>query len=228
MLHFADYILAPNCTRLGKFTQKKIGFEGFKQSAYLRPEDFKPDRRVLEKYSLTENKYFVIRLVALNASHDIGKTGITNKLLDKIITQLNSHGTVYISSERELPPNYKNLKLKREPSDILHVINFSTFFICDSQTMSAEAAFLGTPYIRFNDFVDKISYLNELELKYKLGFGIKTTDELNLFQTINSLLEQANLQAEWDKRKANMLKNTINLNAFMTELFIFHSNKTSN
>ena len=38
--------------------------------------------------------------------------------------------------------------------------------------MAAEAGVLGTPFVRFNDFVGRIGYLRELEDVYELGYGI--------------------------------------------------------
>ena len=52
---------------------------------------------------------------------------------------------------------------------------FASLYIGDSQTMSAEAGILGTPFVRFNDFVGRIGYLRELEDIYELGYGIHAT-----------------------------------------------------
>jgi hypothetical protein len=41
--------------------------------------------------------------------------------------------------------------------------------------MAAEAGVLGTPFVRFNDFVGRIGYLRELEDVYQLGYGIHAT-----------------------------------------------------
>ena len=53
-----------------------------------------------------------------------------------------------------------------------HVMAFASLYIGDSQTMAAEAGVLGTPFVRFNDFVGRIGYLCELEDVYQLGYGI--------------------------------------------------------
>ena len=53
-----------------------------------------------------------------------------------------------------------------------HVMAFASLYIGDSQTMAAEAGVLGTPFVRFNDFVGRIGYLRELEDVYQLGYGI--------------------------------------------------------
>ena len=56
-----------------------------------------------------------------------------------------------------------------------HVMAFASLCIGDSQTMAAEAGVLGTPFVRFNDFVGRIGYLRELEDVYQLGYGIHAT-----------------------------------------------------
>ena len=66
---------------------------------------------------------------------------------------------MYITSERELPEEFEKYRIKIKVNDIAHAIYFAELLIADSQTMSAEAAVLGTPYIRYNDFIGKISYL---------------------------------------------------------------------
>ena len=70
ILKFADYILAPQITDLGKYNSKKISFEGYKELAYLHPNQFTPDKSYVKKVTKSEN-YFIIRLVSLRAFHDV-------------------------------------------------------------------------------------------------------------------------------------------------------------
>ena len=53
--------------------------------------------------------------------------------------------------------------------------------------MCFEAELLGTPYIRYNDCVGKISVLNEVEGHYKLGGGIPTERSSQFTSTIEEL-----------------------------------------
>ena len=66
-------------------------------------------------------------------------------------------------------------------------------FIGDSQTMTSEAAVLGTPAIRCNSFVNRISYLEEEENTYELTFGFKPEDSLKMFEHILHPLLQVQL-----------------------------------
>ena len=88
-------------------------------------------------------------------------------------------------------------------------------FIGDSQTMAAEAAVLGVPSVRFNDFVGKLGYLNELQ-DLGLTRGVETDKEDVLLQVIKDYL---NLPAgEMQKRKEAMLSKKINVANFFADL----------
>jgi predicted glycosyltransferase len=92
---------------------------------------------------------------------------------------------------------------------------FAKIYIGDSQTMAAEAGVLGTPFIRFNDFVGRIGYLNELENKYKLGFGIRPSEPEKLFSMISYLLDLKSTHEVFLKRRIEMLKDKIDYNRFL-------------
>ena len=94
---------------------------------------------------------------------------------------------------------------------------FAGLYIGDSQTMAAEAGVLGVPFVRFNDFVGRIGYLNELENVYNLGFGIKPDEEEKLYQTVQNLLEMENRKEVFQQRRETMLSECINFADFLTD-----------
>ena len=80
-----------------------------------------------------------------------------------------------------------HVQLKISPEKIHHLLYFATMFVGDSQTMTSEAAVLGTPAIRCNSFVGRISYLEEEEHKYGLTFGFTPDKFDNLIIKIKEL-----------------------------------------
>jgi hypothetical protein len=136
-------------------------------------------------------------------------------LANNIITILKTKGVVYISAERKLPAEFEDLKLKIKSSQLLNFMVDVDLYIGDSQTMAAEAAVLGTPSIRFNDFVGKLGYLEELEHKYGLTFGIKTSEPEKLLQKVDELLAIPDLKEEWQRRREKMLSEKIDVTGFM-------------
>ena len=111
-------------------------------------------------------------------------------------------------------------RISINPLDIHHAMAFAKLYIGDSQTMAAEAAVIGTPSIRFNDFVGEINYLEELEHNYQLTFGIRTTDTESLFSKTKELIETPNLRDLFQARKEKMLKEKTDLSLLMKDLFL--------
>ena len=216
---FASAVLAPNCCDCGKWESKKIGYESYHELAYLHPDHFTPDLSIVRKY-IQEEHYFILRFAKLNAHHDVGRSGINLEIAKKIIELLSPKGRVYITSERELEKELEPYRIAINPLHIHHAMAFADLYIGDSQTMAAEAAVLGTPSLRFNDFVGEIGYLEELEHRYGLTFGIRTNNLIGFFHKLNELLLDPDLKSTWTKRQNKMLAEKINLATYMAELFV--------
>ena len=213
----ADAILAPFSCNVGKWSHKKISYQGYHELAYLHPNRFSPRKEAITGLN-RDGRYFILRFANLNAHHDKGKTGITKQISEIIIEKLKPHGAVYITSERKLDPQFERYRIKISPNDVHHALYYADLFVGDSQTMTAEAAVLGTPAVRFNDFVGRLRYLEELEHKYQLTYGIKTQYPEELYQKLDELLSIPNLKEEWQNRRKKMLSEKIDVTAFITWL----------
>jgi uncharacterized protein len=212
---WSKYILSPSVCQNGKWEKKSIKYQGYHELAYLHPNHFTPSKKIVETYISLERPYFLIRFAKLNAHHDRGIRGITDDLALKIINILKPHGNIYITSERKFDTTFEPYRLQMDPLEIHHVMAFASIFIGDSQTMAAESGVLGVPFIRYNDFVGRISYLNELENKYKLGFGVHPSEPSRLLEVINELLIMKDRNYLFDTRRKQMLHEKINVDSFL-------------
>ena len=211
----ADHILSPACTI--RRTQKMIGYSGYHELAYLHPNRFNPDESVLSEIGvLPGEKYFILRFNAFKAHHDVGVQGLSLENKRELISLLERHGKVFITTERNIDDEFKPYQLKISPEKAHSLMYFATMLVGDSQTMTSEAAVLGTPAIRCNTFVRRISYLEEEEFKYNLTYGFLPENSDSLFLKINELLEMPNIKYEWKNRRDNMLKDKIDVTAFFT------------
>lgn len=215
---FATNILSPDCCSVGKWEKKKIGYNSYHELAYLHPNYFTPDKSKIKNLN-PEIPYFILRFAKLTAHHDTGCSGLTTELAEQVIARLEKQGRVYITSERKLEPQFEKYRIQIPPLDIHHAIYFAQMYIGDSQTMAAEAAVLGTPGVRFNDFVGRLNYLEELEYSYKLTFGIGTNEPEKLLSKMDELLSTPDLKKEWSIRRNKMLEEKIDLTKFMVWLF---------
>lgn len=206
---FADAVLATAVTRMGRYDRKTLRFPGCFELCYLHPTRFTPDRATLAAAELDQGTpYAIVRLSALQAHHDRGIRGVSERLIRRLIELTHGRMRIYISSEKPLAPEFEHLRFPIAPEHIHHALAFAEFFVGDSQTMTAEAAVLGTPAFRINDFVGRLSYIEQLERR-GLAFGYKPDQEPRLLAELSAHLEDPDGPAKIARRRAAFLAESI-------------------
>ena len=212
---FADTILSPVGTP--RKSGKTVYVNAYHELSYLHPNRFKPDASVLQDADVSEGEpYFILRFNAFKAHHDVGVVGLTIENKRRLINYLKDKGKVFITTERDIDVEFKPYQLKVSPEKAHSLMYYATMLVGDSQTMTSEAAVLGTPAIRCNTFVGRIHYLEEEEHKYGLTYGFRPGQSEEMFQKIEDLLSMPNLKEEWQMRKQKMLSEKIDYSKFLT------------
>lgn len=216
---FTSHIVVPKVCRVGKYERKKIGYDGFMKLAYLHPKYFTKDSSILKKYEL--NKDFVlIRIAKLSAHHDVGIKGLNHNLVNRIIEIANKKGMrTYISSEEKLDGQLSQFLLHIDPTDMHQIMAHAQLLVSDSQSMSVEAAMLGIPSLRFNDFVGRISVLEELEKTYGLTYGIKTMEPDKLLYSAERILSDPDSLNKFQDKRKRLLEDKVDVTEFIVNLF---------
>ena len=209
-------ILSPIVCNNSFLERKSIKYCSNHELAYLHPNNFTPDKAVVEKYFPCDKPYFILRFAQLNAYHDLGVSGINTEIALHLIDILKPYGSIYITSERPLEPQFEQYRIQINPSDMHHVMAFASLYIGDSQTMAAESGVLGVPFVRFNGFVGKIGYLRELEDVYHLGYGIKPKETERLYKVVSDLLQMPDRREVFQRRRQKMLSEKIDYAKFLT------------
>ncbi len=214
-LPFTNAICTPSCFKknLGK---KQIHYDGYHEIAYLHPNYFTPNPTVLDELGLTEDDTFVIlRFVSWNASHDVGHSGIQNKI--ELVQKLEKYGRVLITSEGKLSDGLEKYQIKVSPEKMHDLLYYATLLYGESATMASECAVLGTHSI-YCDFAGR-GYTDEEEEKYGLVFNFKL-DEDSIKSSLEKaveLLEVNNLKSIGRNKRDELLKDKIDVTAFMVD-----------
>lgn len=212
---FADTILSPVGTP--RKSKKAIFVNAYHELAYLHPNRFTPDHSVLDDAGVTEGEhYFILRFNAFKAHHDVGVEGLSIENKRRLVDYLRTKGKVFITTERNIDEEFKPYQLKVSPEKAHSLMYYATMLVGDSQTMTSEAAVLGTPAIRCNTFVGRIHYLEEEEHKYNLTYGFRPEQSDAMFKKIEELLSLPNLKEEWQVRRQKMLSEKIDYARFLT------------
>lgn len=214
---FADVIISPSCFRknLGR---KHLKIAGYKEIAYLHSKYFEPDPSILNELKLSPNeKYVILRFNVFDAFHDVGKHGFSKNDQLYLVQEISKYAHVFISPEGNLSQELERYRLKVPFMRIHHVLYYADLLITDTQTMATEAAILGTPVVRCNNFVGPNDMGNfiELEQKYDLMYSFPKPEQA--IKKAKELICQPDLKKQWAAKRQNMLMDKIDVTEFLTD-----------
>ena len=127
---------------------------------------------------------------------------------------LEKYGKVFITTEKEIDPEFERYRIPIEPYEMHSFLAYSQMFVSDSQTMSSEAAVLGVPSFRCNTFAGRISYLEEEEKRYGLTYGFLPRQFDWMLDAIKIVLKDPDSKAKWSIKRNRMLEDKIDVTAF--------------
>lgn len=212
---FSDIICTPYCYTKKIDARKHIKYKGYEELSYLHPDYFRPDSSIIKELGLSENdRFIVLRLVAWNASHDIGDKGFNNivEVIDKL-----KNFQIFISSELELPSELRKYKMTIPPEKIHDLLYFASLYLGESPSMAMESAILGTPSILVS--TSRRGYTDELDSKYDMLFafsGSHNAQEKALKKAIE-LLKDRDTKKKWQEKREKLIKEKIDVVKFITE-----------
>ena len=151
--HLSTKLLTPR-TFLSDLGPRQERLDTYKELFYLHPSVFTPDRQVLRDCGFNPDEpYILVRFVAWNASHDIGKHGLDDEGKIRLVKRLERYGRVYVSAEGDVPEALRPRLLKTPYELVHHVLAFAQLVFSEGATMASEAAVLGTHALYVNTIV---------------------------------------------------------------------------
>lgn len=202
---FSRLIITPHnfLTDLGK---KQMRVDVYKEIFYLHPKRFKPDESILRQLELTpESKFIILRFVAWDASHDFAIGGLSIKDKRKIINTLSKKYKIFISSEKELPEEFKKFQLNISPEKLHDLIYYANLVFTEGASVASESAVLGTHSIYVNPL--SAGTTDEQEEKYQLVYNFADMKSDKALKKAWALLQKQNLKKEGKKKRQLLLVN---------------------
>lgn len=212
-----DVMITPS-SFLDDLGSKHIRVNSYKELAYLHPNYFQPSNDIFDLLGISRNEdYVVLRFNAFDAVHDLQVSGFNSEQKVKLVEALSRYAHVFVSAEGSVPKKIEKNVLKIPKRKIHDLLYYAKLFVTDTQTMATEAAILGTPTIRSNNFVDaKREMGNFLELEKKYGLMFSMHDRNKAISLAEELIKDDALKKEWARRREVLLKDKVDISSFMT------------
>lgn len=214
---FSTFLYAPFSTIImnpksfwRKYSKKQLFFDGFMELTHLIPKYFTPSIDVLTMYGIsTHEKFYIVRFVSWEASHDIGQTGISLDKKRSVIQLLLNQGRVLISAEGKLPADLEQYRIKINPAHLHDLLYYAQLYIGEGATTAAESIILGTPAIYINSL--DAGTISEQAMKYGL-ISLRNSEDVliklgEMLNTDYKSIAQIN--------RAQLLKEKIDVTAFV-------------
>ena len=139
----ADYVCTADCYQ-AQVNGNHLTYPSYQQLAYTHPRRFTPDPEIVRSLGVDPgSRYFLVRFVSYQASHDLGVDSIPLEKKLALVHALSAHGRVIVSSESVVPRELEPFLLKLPARHMHHLLAFATLLVGESATMASEAACLG-------------------------------------------------------------------------------------
>jgi len=210
---FSSHILTPTCfeKEMGK---KHLRYDSYHELAYLHPNRFSAEERALDHLGISEGEPFsLLRFVSWNAGHDISQGGLNLDQKRELVKEMEKHGRVFISSEKQLPQDLEKYRI-RIPAHYMHtVLDAAKLYIGEGASMASECAMLGTPAL----------YINSLDagtLKEQTDFGLiySFRNYEGVLETAINLLADDVTESRHQRRRRALIEERVDLTALLVDL----------
>lgn len=209
---FTDAILTPH-TFSKDLGENHYEFRGFKELAYLHPDEFESQSNVRDRLGVGDSEeYAIVRFNAFGSHHDVGHDGFGPAKRQRLVSELSKDATVFVSDEGgEMDLDRMRARAFDLHPALLHdALAEASLLVADTQTMVTEAALLGTPAIRSNSFVGEEDMGNFTDLeRHGLVYNLQAFDAV--LDTATELLEAADTTERWRQKRDEYVADKVNL-----------------
>lgn len=209
----ATAVVTPRSYR-GRAGRRQVRYDGYHELAYLHPSRFEPDPGRVRAAGLDPGApYVFFRFVAFEASHDLGRSGLSVPDRVALVNEVAERFPVVISSERPLPAGLERFAYRGRVEDVHHALAFARLTVGESATMASESAVLGTPAVYTAPY--DLGYVAEIEERYDLVRYVPSAEPAALRARVAEALADGSLAERAHASRERLLAENVDVTAFM-------------
>jgi uncharacterized protein len=162
---------------------------------------------------------FLARFSAYTATHDSGTQGLSQAAKHRLVDHLARQGRIIVSDEGSPVKEFAPHQLSVPPERLHDVLAAADLCVGDSQTVTAEAAVLGTPAFHLSGFSGRIDYLRVLEERYGLVRSFRSSEEGGFLDSVkHATSDLPSLAARATEGRLRLLSENVDVTSWYRDL----------
>lgn len=199
----------------GTYGEKQIRYRSFHEMAYLRPRYFIPEKEFRKRLGVgPDDRLIMLRFISWRATHDRGSKGLSDSEKAEMVEELSKQGTLFISSEGELPEGLKKYRYPLFPDTIHQAMACADLFVSEGATMASEACVIGIPSIYINPQV-----AGTINQYVKRGLMFQFFSFKGSVEKAREIFNDPQTKEKFNRNRAKLLSETVDL----TQLLVWFS-----
>lgn len=193
-------------------------YEGCHELAYLHPDRFTPDAGALADLGVDPHEpYAVLRFTDRRGHRDAGQHRLSPEAKGDLLTFLEEHGDVYITTEGPLPDAFEPYRLPVPVHRLHDLLAYADVYVGGSQTMAAEAAILATPSVRVGAPAGWPAGATVQELASR-GLIDAVAHEQRALARVRQLVDDPDVSATWRERREHFLSEAVDVTDYVVSV----------
>ncbi len=214
LFNYASNIVTPDCYHADVPKKKHLEHPSYHSLAYLHPNWFTPDKRVLKELDLEPKNYVVASFSKyIEKKIDLKRHPLRRRQIIDMVRDLGDHCKVFVDERSYVPSPLKDHCPDIHPSKYLDLLANAALVIGDHPVVSAEAGVLGTPWIYISNY--STFTLEDQELHYEIGSQVPTVEE---GEELAEMILTGELELDVDKSRKKILRDKTDLTSWMLKL----------
>jgi len=214
VFNYSDKIVTPDCYHYDVPKGKHLTHSSYHTLAYLHPNRFTPDDRVLEKLDVDQKEYVVVSFEEKpHLEMDLKEEPLRRRQMIDLVRFLDDHSRVFLDERGLVPEPLEKYIPSIPPRQYLDLIANARLVIGNEPITSSEAGVLGVPWIYVSG---STTYsLEDQELRYEIGSQVYNVEEA---EELAEMILTGEVEPDFELSRKHILKDKTDLTNWMLTL----------
>ncbi len=214
IFNYSSKIVTPDCYHSDVPENKQLTHSSYHTLAYLHPNRFTPDEKVLEKLDVSSKEYVVVSFRGKTyLDMDLKGELLKRREMIDLVRSLDDHVQVFVDDRGYVPEPLEEYIPSIPPHQYLDLLVHAKLVVGNEPIISSEAGVLGVPWIYVSNSTPYP--LEDQEIRYEIGSQVYDVEEA---EELAKKILTGEVEPDFEISRKQILKDKSDLTNWMLTL----------